>query len=222
MIYTFNNKVMTKGGKWMGQQSTPPPGPVLPPFTIRAKFASGYTPDMGHSQTLVDAEQNIWDITENSTVWKALFYGNMSLLEILGANTAGITDMEEMFEFCTNLTVVPLFDTSLVTRMSYMFRDCSGLTTIPLFDTSSAKEMNWMFYNCSGLTTIPLFNTSSAKVMNYMFYNCTNVQSGALALYQQASTQATPPTSHSRTFRNCGSNTTTGAAELAQIPSTWK
>lgn len=182
----------------MEQPSVPPPGPVLPPFTIRAKFDSGYTPDMGHSQTLVDAGQNIWDITKNSTVWKALFYGNISLLEILGANTAGITDMGEMFEFCTNLTVVPLFDTSSVTRMDYMFRDCSGLTTIPLF------------------------NTSSARNLNYMFYNCTNVQSGALALYQQASSQATPPTSHSSTFRNCGSNTTTGAAELAQIPSNWK
>jgi len=55
-----------------------------------------------------------------------------------------------------------------------------------------------------------------------MFYQCTNVQSGALALYQQASSQTTPPTSHNQTFYNCGSNTTTGSAELAQIPSGWK
>jgi hypothetical protein len=57
--------------------------------------------------------------------------------------------------------------------------------------------------------------------MDHMFYRCTKVESGALALYQQASAQAIVP-SHDRTFYQCGSNTVTGAAELAQIPSDWK
>jgi hypothetical protein len=57
--------------------------------------------------------------------------------------------------------------------------------------------------------------------MRRMFNDCLNVQSGALALYQQASTQTTPPSEYYNTFYNCGSNTTTGAAELAQIPSSW-
>lgn len=39
---------------------------------------------------------------------------------------------------------------------------------------------------------------------------------------QQASTQANPPANHSYTFTNCGRDTPTGAAELAQIPSGWK
>jgi len=54
------------------------------------------------------------------------------------------------------------------------------------------------------------------------FYGCVNVESGALALYQQASTQTNPPTNNYQTFTNCGSNTVTGVAELAQIPSSWK
>jgi len=58
--------------------------------------------------------------------------------------------------------------------------------------------------------------------MSSMLVDCVNIQSGALALYRQASSQSTPPSKHSRTFQNCGSNTTTGAAELAQIPSDWK
>jgi len=58
--------------------------------------------------------------------------------------------------------------------------------------------------------------------MDSMFKGCTGVESGALALYQQASSQDIPPTYHYQTFYNCGSNTTTGAAELAQIPSDWK
>ena len=40
-------------------------------------------------------------------------------------------------------------------------------------------------------------------------------------MYQQMSTQATPPTSYTDTFKNCGRDTTTGAAELAQIPESW-
>jgi surface protein len=82
--------------------------------------------------------------------------------------------------------------------------------------------MSGMFSNCIYLKNIPLFNTSSVRYMESTFNNCPKVESGALALYNQVSTQAVPPINHSYTFRNCGSNTTTGATELAQIPDSWK
>ena len=145
----------------------------LPPFTIRIKFKSGYTPTMGDSQTLVDTDENVWDIYKNSTDWTSVFEKNSKLVEVLGANTSS----------CTN--------------MSYMFNYCTALTTVPLFDTSSCRNME------------------------HMFDGCVNVQSGALALYQQASTQATVPSYHDGCFTNCGSNTVTVAAELAQIPTSW-
>lgn len=55
----------------------------------------------------------------------------------------------------------------------------------------------------------------------YTFGQCINVESGALALYQQMSTQATPPSITSHCFTNCSSQTVTGAQELAQIPTSW-
>ena len=58
--------------------------------------------------------------------------------------------------------------------------------------------------------------------MKSMFEYCTHVQSGALALYKQASTQTTKPRNHNRTFLYCGANTTSGSAELAQIADDWK
>lgn len=61
----------------------------------------------------------------------------------------------------------------------------------------------------------------SVIVMQDTFYNCINVESGILALYQQVSTQSNIPY-HSEAFYNCGSNTETGRAELAQLPSDWK
>ena len=150
-----------------------------------------------------------------------LFKDCASLTSVGNLYMPDATVMNYMFYGCTSLASVPVFDTSSVTNMQYMFQNCSSLTSIPLFDTSSVTNMQYMCYNCSALTSVPLFDTSSVTNMTLMFNGCTNVQSGALALYQQASTQTTPPSQHFNTFENCGSNTVTGAAELAQIPSSW-
>lgn len=171
--------------------------PSLSAGTIRCKFSTGYTPAMGDSQTLVDASENIWDIYKSGNSWSSLFYSISALVSVIAANTTGVTKMSNTFDGCSNLTTVQLFDTSSVTAMSAMFKGCSGLTSVPLFDTSSATNMS------------------------NMFQNCTMVQSGALALYNQASTQTTPPTNHTNTFYNCGRDTVTGAAELSQIPASW-
>lgn len=180
------------------------PAPILPANTVRVRTSDGNAPTKGSSYTsyetatLVSGTSDVYDVYKSGTSFKLLLLNSTNVVEVLGANTTGITDMYGMFKGCTALTAVPLFDTSSVTTMYMMFQGCSSLTYIPLFVTSRVTNMNMTFQSC------------------------TNVQSGALALCQQVSTQATPPTYHDRTFQNCGSNTTTGAAELAQIPSNWK
>ena len=239
----------------------------LPAKTIRCKFTSGYTPTMGTSQTLVDSDNNVWDIGFDTG--NGLFSSNTNLLQVLGANTSSVTDMNSMFYGCTSLTSLPLFDTSSVTNTGSMFRSCTNLKSVPLFDTSSVLTMGNMFRSCTNLKSVPLFDTSAAETTSYMFHTCTSLDSvplfdtssvtnmsgmlykcssltsvplfdtssvtnisnafngckavtvGALALYQQASTQTTPPTEYSNAFTDCGANTTTGAAELAQIPESW-
>ena len=226
----------------------------LPPKTVRVRTNDGLVPYRFNgassatyeTATLVEGTSDVYDVYKSGTDFSFLFQMSNNIVEVLGANTTGITDMSAMFDYCASLTTVVLFDTSSVTNMRILFRECNSLTTIPLFDTSSVTNMDGMFYNCSSLTTVPLFNTSSVTNMqdmfyrcktltsvplfdtssvtnmDGMFYNCTNVETGALALYQQASTQTNPPPKHTQTFRNCGSDTTTGAAELAQIPEDWK
>lgn len=201
----LNKNILTIGGNRLeGGPLTPPEPPVdpynplgLPDNTIRVKFSSGYTPDMGNSQTLVDSTNNVWDIYKRSNNWYELFKNNRNVLEVLGANTTNVTDMFSMFH------------------------GCSSLTSVALFDTSNVTDMNGMLKICETLTSVPLFNTSNVTDMSYMFEACYNVESGALALYQQASSQTNPPADHSDTFRWCGALTTTGSAELAQIPSSW-
>jgi len=160
--------------------------------------------------------------TSSVTYMYNMFSGCSSLTSVPLFDTSNVLDMSSMFADCGDLTSVPLFDTSSVQTIKAMFQYCISLTTVPLFDTSNVGLMEETFDRCTALTTIPLFNTSKVTSMTLMFNNCISVQSGALALYQQASTQTNPPSYHSQTFRYCGSNTQTGAAELAQIPNEWK
>lgn len=280
----FGNFIVTDNNSWLSESSSPgptPPTPVLPAGTVRVRTSDGNAPikydilpewtTSYETATLVAGTNDVYDVYKSGTSFKNLLSHSTNVVEVIAANTTGITDMNNMFFYCTALTTVPLFDTSSVTDMASMFgncssltsvplfdtsnvtymynmfQDCRALTTVPLFDTSNVTFINFMFSGCTSLTTVPLFDTSSAiemynmfagctslttvplfdtsacnDSMDRMFYNCTNVESGALALYNQASSQTTPPSNHGYAFRYCGSNTTTGRAELAQIPSGWK
>lgn len=160
--------------------------------------------------------------TSSATNMYGMFAECTSLKSIPLIDCSSATDMESMFNGCTNLISVPLLNTINTTNMKNMFVNCISITTVPLFNTANVTNMSFMFANCTGFTTIPLFNTSNATNVNDMFSSCHNVQSGALALYQQMSTQTNPPTNHDNTFYNCGDETTTGQAELNQIPLAWK
>ena len=81
-----------------------------------------------------------------------------------------ITDMSIMFAYCSNLTTIPLIDTSNVINMNECFRACNSLQTIPMLDTSNVTTMESCFQNCYKLTTIPMLDTSNVTNMNFMFY----------------------------------------------------
>lgn len=175
-----------------------------------------------------------------------MFSGCASLTSVAGFDTSSVTRADGMFSACRALTSVGAFDFSSVTNADYIFSTCESLTNIPvlnfvscitmaqafrgcslltsvsLLNTGNVTNFYQAFQNCIALIAVPLLNTSKAGQVTSMFDGCTNVESGALALYNQMSSQTTPPTQHSYAFYNCGSNTVTGAAELAQIPSGWK
>jgi hypothetical protein len=177
-VYTNNGQVLidVSDNKWLAESSGPTPI-VLPDNTIRIRFASGYTPNIGNTNTLVDSTNNIWDIYKSSNSWDELFMNNSSVIEVIAFNNANIISIYALFFNCTNLINVPLLDT-----------------------------------------------TSLTQYVSYAFYGCTKVESGALALYQRLSVipYLSGSASHEYCFYNCGSGTQTGAAELAQIPSSWK
>lgn len=206
-------------------------------------------PDKTLTFTLVDDTTHTYDLTYENEDWSSMFdsdvIDNSWLIEVVDANlssvtslqyaffkaenlvrvnmtnTSGVTNMEGMCSGCLLLTYVQLLDMRNVTDIRNAFFDCISLTSIYLVNTASVNNMYLTFSNCISLTSLPLLDTASVNNMYSTFNGCVNVESGALALYTQASTQANPPSSHSDTFTDCGKDTETGLAELQQIPKSW-
>lgn len=180
------------------------------------------------------------------TYASAMFSGCSSLGKAPSFDAAGINEAASMFKGCATMTTVPAYNFgSSLTTMSGMFYGCESLTTVPVFNTASVTDMQIIFLasgirttpawdtgnvtnfsaafsQCNNLVSIGSLATGNASNVHNMFWNTPNVQGGALALYTQMSTQSIPPATHDSCFYSCGSNTQTGAAELAQIPSDWK
>jgi surface protein len=109
-----------------------------------------------------------------------------------------INNMTTMFQNCTSLQSVPLFNTASVTNMGSMFLNCYSLQSVPLFDTSNVVGMGLMFSGCYSLQSVPLFNTASVTTMSSMFNGCLSLQS--VPLFNTASV-----TNMQDMFRSCSS-----------------
>ena len=204
------------------------------------------------SITCVDPVDNIYDITFAGTDLSSAFAAGADLdgdrlIEILEGNiqnvsrltylcaeqvslksvsnlhtSSNLRECMSMFLMCSSLTQVPLFDTSEVEVFSTMFRGCTSLRSVPVYDTSNGFDLSLMFDDCHSLETIPQLPTGSARDVLGIFSDCYKASTGILSMYNQMSTQSTPPSKYTQAFKNCGRDSVTGSAELAQIPSSWK
>lgn len=152
-----------------------------------------------------------------------LFDSRHALVGVSGiVGTSNMEDFSLMFNSLYRLQRVSLFDTSSGLLFGNMFSSCESIEEIPLFDTSNATNIGEICIDCSSLKRVPLFSVPNVTVCRRAFYRCYNVEGGALDLYNRLSALSISSYNHSGTFAGCGVDTTTGAAELAQIPSDWK
>lgn len=220
----------------------------LPPYTIRLRIDPHNFWESDVKGTVTHVTSDVIDVTRTDPDWTDMLYtgaNGSGILEVLGANTTGVTSMKELFHNCRKLTSIPIFDTSSVTDTSHMFLLCDGIASFPNYDTHNATAMygmfafckamtyapdldtsnatntDSMFNRCESLKAVPLYNTSKITDMDGMFSYCEYVESGILAFYQQATTQAVPPVKHYGTFNHCGVETPSGYAEYSQLPSDW-
>ena len=210
-VMTYNNTVMSFGStpKWMAVESDPYNPLGLPPYTMRFQFGNlSYNPtnslnpwNTGAQWVRVSTSPNIWDYTRENSNWREEFdsqfqTGNSGTTRLLGANFSGVTRAHGMFQWCTGLSNLVLFDTSNLTYWGAVFAN-SGITSIPQFPLSSA-----------------------ITELSYAFYRCRSVTTGALNMYNRLIATGSV-VNHISTFEDCGSGNASGQAELAQIPTSW-
>lgn len=116
-------------------------------------------------------------------------------------------------------------------RFGYLIPQNLGNGTCKLIDSgnlditdsngNTCVTMDRMFQYCYGLTYITPIHCSNVQNVGGMFSGCENVTEGALAQYTWFINNNNNITNHSSTFSNCGEDTQTGVAELAQIPVGW-
>ena len=87
-------------------------------------------------------------------------------------NTAGATTVSNMFTSCKKLTTIPLFDFSNSSNFNSLFDSCTELLEIPQINTSSGKSFSRTFNSCTKLRAVPLIDTSKATTVTYLFANC--------------------------------------------------
>lgn len=108
---------------------------------------------------------------------KGMFFHDQFLteLDLSGWDTSSVTDMSEMFHFCSGIKKLDLhwLDTSAVTDMSSMFNRCESIESLDLssFDTAHVTDMSDMFFQAWSLDKLNVgsFDTSMVTDISFMF-----------------------------------------------------
>ena len=235
-ILSFNNKLLANpsGSHLLGDSRTPDPyNPYdLPAGTIRYKFDDLiYDPSHSYSYaggtwTRVSSTQNIWDwsIDSNPSLSTRFTTPFGVPTHIIGANFQddGISIQPSLYgtwQANTSIVSVAVMDTRTITDFQSIFSGCTNLTTLAGFPINHRSYQS--FYGCTSLKHIPVFEIVDSRTdVSYMFMDCYNVDSGILECYNNFATRAFA--GHFACFRDCGRDSVTGSAELAQIPNDWK
>lgn len=144
-------------------------------------------------------------------------------------DTSHVTNMEGFLFGGANLLALPNFDTSSCTRFWSAIDNCYLLSKVPNFNFSSATGTNTiraMFSKCYSLRQVPDMSTvpASLQACQYCFQYCYSVFKGASTAYNYLvnTNAASNLTTYRGTFQGCGTKTTEGTADLANIGSGWK
>lgn len=177
----------------------------LPPYTMRLRYVDGSDQlvkyDSGRGScifTQISESPNVWDITRTGGdhigsdigSWDFLLSDHYDLLEVIGANTEGVTSMVGTFTNCPRLSSVCLFNTENVVYAErlfgnigygpYTYSGCTSLSSVPEFSFNSLTDMTEMFMRCKNLSSVHLNNLSNVTSMTRAFLDCSSLQSADL------------------------------------------
>ena len=122
----------------------------------------------GTVKNLLDATKSTYNLFYN--------YSGTSVDDLIAYDdTSNVTDMNNMFYKCFNLTTIPLLNTNKTTSMNSMFYKCSSLTTIDItnMNITSTSSVSYFADDCYSLTKLIIRNMSTIPVINTnSFNNC--------------------------------------------------
>ena len=107
------------------------------------------------------------------TVFNSIFANLIGLKQVnITAPTTGITEANSMFNGCTSLISVNLFNTSNVTTATQMFNGCTSLEEIPNFNFSKMIAAGAMLQGCGKLKTVPALDMRLCQGFSFFLYQC--------------------------------------------------
>lgn len=154
---------------------------ITPDASFRFVFDHGSITSTDRSE-LIELSQ--WGDSKWNTNMAGGFYycDNLKITATDVPNFTGVTDMSNMFQYCSSITSIPninQWDTSSVTNMSQMFSIAQSFNgDLSGWDTSAVTNMNQMFYYAQNFNgDLSGWNTSAVTNMNQMFYYATKFNS---------------------------------------------
>ena len=150
---------------------------ITPDASFRFVFDHGSITYADRSE-LIELSQ--WGDSKWNTNMAGGFYycDNLKITATDVPNFTGVTDMSNMFQYCSSITSIPninQWDTSSVTNMSKMFSSAQNFNgDLSGWDTSAVTNMNQMFYDATKFNSdISKWNTGKVTDMGNMFNNAT-------------------------------------------------
>ena len=154
----------------------------------------------------IEAAKNGENPVKVTGLFEYLFNTNTKLTsaKFADADTSAITDVNGMFQGCSNLSNVDVsnWNTANVKYMQWMFAKCSNLSSVDVsnWNTANVTNMDYMFYICSSLISLDVSNWNTANVtkMTGMFVGCSSLSSLDMSNWNTANV-----TDMSGMFANC-------------------
>lgn len=147
---------------------------------------------------------------EGCTDLNNMFDNCSNLTSVDGIDTSSCTQMYRTFFACRNLETVRNIDTSKVEDFSFAFQTCPKMTVSPFLDTTRCTKMTGMFRYCVSLTQAVTYNTFGVLDMSYMFSGCYN-------LTQIGNYITSSCTDMTRMFDDCRSLTTIPPMDMSKV-----
>lgn len=224
-IYAYNGKFMQpSAGKVIGKVTSP--APVLP-YLVFEFTASNFVPtaDPNPSHGLVESSSyaigytsryGTWtQVSSSPNRWKWEGWDYSYIDELYGIPWAFA------FQESGTGTLYSQLTSSNLGGGTCKIVDCGGFNYVDS-EQHTFQSMDRCFGPATALTEFATMQTPNTLVnLNSVFIGATNVVDGSLDQYTYWSTYNTNISNHSATFKDCGSNTQAGLAELNQIPVGW-